>query len=230
METITAGVHQVHRGVNAFIVDGDDGVTLVDTGLPRQDGLIRAALATIGRSMRDVHAIAITHAHVDHVGGAAALERDSDAALYASAVDAPAVRGEVPNPDPPVARRLGPLRSVFRLLPDSEAVAVDHEVGETLDVALPADLQVIDTPGHTPGHVSYLLDRSGGVLFVGDAAVTDRRGEIRRGIINAGAPAAFDRSLRHLADFDFDIACFGHADAITTTASATFRRFVATLG
>ncbi len=87
---------------------------------------------------------------------------------------------------------------------------------------------MIDTPGHTPGHVSYLLDRAGGVLFVGDAAVANRRGEVRRGWMNAPSPT-FDASLRHLAEFDFDAAFFAHSRPIATGAAGAFERFAARL-
>lgn len=234
METIAPGVHQVDKLgplpslVHSFVVDGDEGVVLVDAGLPRFDGAIRATLATIGRSLPDVVAIVLTHAHTDHLGGAAALQRDSGAEVWASVVDAPAVEGKAPNPPPPIASRLGYLAALFRLMPDGDPVAVDYRVSEGSDTPLPADFSVIDTPGHTPGHVSYLLDRAGGVLFVGDAAVSTRKGTIARGPMNRAEPT-FDASVRHLAEFPFEVACFGHADPVLTGAAGRFQQFATTL-
>lgn len=226
METILPGVHQVSRGVNAFIVDGDEGVTLIDTGLPKQQGRIEAGLRQIGRSLDDVQAIAITHAHADHVGGAAVLKASTGAPLYASETDAPAIRGEEAKPPPPVLDRFSFIIPLYRLLPDAEGVDVDHVVGEA-DL-LPGDLTVIASPGHTQGHVSYLLEREGGVLFVGDAAVASRAGQVKRGWMNRST-AIFDASLRHIAEFDFMVACFGHSDAITSGAGGAFRRLAAGL-
>ena len=112
----------------------------------------------------------------------------------------------------------------MRMLPAPAAVEVAHVIGEGIAAELPENLKVIDTPGHTPGHVSYLLDRQGGLLIVGDAAVS-KRGKIARGYMNR-AEDTFDASLRHIAEFEFERAVFGHADSIRSGASEAFRRFV----
>jgi glyoxylase-like metal-dependent hydrolase (beta-lactamase superfamily II) len=222
------GVHRIPGLSKAYLVDGDRGVTLIDTGMPKRSRAIARTLDSIGRAWSDVGAIVLTHSHVDHTGSAAAAKRESGAPLFASAADAAAIRGEERPAMPPVYDRLGFLRPLFRLVPTAEPVAVDHLVAEAEAGGLPEDLSVIDTPGHTPGHVSYLLDRGGGVLFVGDAAVATRRGEVKRGWMNAPTPDC-DASLRHLAEFDFDAALFGHSAPITRNAAAAFRRCAATL-
>jgi glyoxylase-like metal-dependent hydrolase (beta-lactamase superfamily II) len=229
MEAIVPGIHQVPGYSRSYIIDGDDGVTLIDTGLPKRQGAIIDTLAAIGRSMADVRAIAVTHSHADHVGGAAALKRETDAPLFASALDAPAIRGEEPSPPPLVLDRIPFLKPLLRLMPGADGVGVDGLVGEGESAGLPDDLSVIDTPGHTPGHVSFLLDRAGGVLFVGDAAVATKAGEVKRGWMNRSTPA-FDTSLQHIAEFDFDVAFFGHSAPLQSPAAAAFKRLAASLG
>lgn len=226
MREVADGVHQISRGVNAFIVDGDDGVVPIDTGLPRQHGRIEAGLASIGRSLQDVRAIVITHGHVDHVGGAAAIVAGSTAEVYAPSKDTAAIEGREPNPPPPFMDRLAFLIPLYRFAPSGDPVDVDHRVDDA-EVSLPSGVRAIPTPGHTPGHTSYLLDRSGGVLFVGDAAVASK-GRIRRGWMNRATPQ-FDASLASLADLEFEVACFGHAAPITKNAAAAFRGFVGSL-
>jgi glyoxylase-like metal-dependent hydrolase (beta-lactamase superfamily II) len=228
MRTVAQGVHQISRGVNVFIVDGDEGVVLIDSGLPGRHGAIAAGLDGIGRTLDDVAAILLTHAHLDHVGGAAALREASDATVMASAADAPAVRGEVRKSPPPFVGKVPFLTPVFRLVPSGRPVVVDREVAEGRIEGLPEDLMVVATPGHTIGHVSYLLDRSGGVLFVGDAAVRTRSGGVARGWMNRATPV-FDASLRRLAREDFSVACFGHSAPIEVDAASAFRRLATTL-
>jgi glyoxylase-like metal-dependent hydrolase (beta-lactamase superfamily II) len=223
MQQIAAGIHQVSKGVNAFIVDGDDGVVLVDTGLPKRHGAILAGLAAIGRKPEDIAAIVITHGHADHAGGAAGLKRESGAALIASVTDAAVVRGDAPAPPPPILD-FPIIRGLARLVPTAERAVVDHHV-EAGPVPVASDLTAVPTPGHTAGHISLLLDRHGGVLFAGDSAMSTRSGGVQRGFMNRKS-ATFDSSLRTMADLDFDIACFGHSAAIVGGAAASFRAFV----
>lgn len=226
MEPVADGVHRVAQGyVNAYLVDGDEGVVLVDTGLPRRHGVVESALADIGRTPADVVAILLTHAHADHTGGAARLAASTGAPVIASVGDAPAVRGNEPVPPPPMMD--GWLRFLAPLIPKAEPVAVDHAVDEAHHEGLPGDLTVLDTPGHTPGHVCYLLDRAGGILFVGDAAVA-KDGAVGRGFMNRATPT-WRASIAHLAEQDFETALFGHSAPIDSKASAAFGRFSANL-
>jgi glyoxylase-like metal-dependent hydrolase (beta-lactamase superfamily II) len=227
MHRVISGVYQIsHHIVNSFVIDGDEGVTLIDTGLPRLHRTIVTALPQIGRSVTDITALVLTHSHRDHTGGAAQLKAASGASVYASAVDSAAIRGDEPIPTPPVTEQLQLLKPLFNLLPDSEPVEVEHTVAEG-DSDLPADLRVIETPGHTPGHVSYLLERERGLLIVGDAAVA-KRGKIKLGWLNRGQPAC-KTSIRHIAEYDFDAVCFGHAAPLRHAASDAFRALAESL-
>ncbi len=229
METITTGVHQISSSnVNSFIIDGDEGVTLVDTLVPGKRKVIAAGLAKIGRSVEDVTAIVLTHSHFDHTGSGAPLQLASGASVYASEADAPAIRGHERPPAPPISDIVIPLKWMMRILPGAKPMAVTHLVAENKAAGLPEDLRAIDTPGHTPGHTSFLLSREGGVLFAGDAARATRKGAITRGWFNRATPQV-DASLRHLAELDFEIACFGHAPPLTTGAADAFRRFADSL-
>lgn len=224
MDTIAPGIHWISGGyVNSYVVDGDEGVTLIDTLVPKKEDVVVAALGKIGRSISDVTAIVLTHSHADHAGSAAALKTQSGARLYASEADAPAIRGDTKPPNPPMMDRVPFLKPVLGLMPSPPAVEVDELVAEGM-TGLPADLRAIDTPGHTPGHTSFLLDRQRGILFVGDAAA-HKKGTVSRGWFNRKRDD-IDASIRHLAEVEFTMACFGHSKPLRDGAAAAFRRFV----
>jgi glyoxylase-like metal-dependent hydrolase (beta-lactamase superfamily II) len=229
MERVSNGVYRSVSGyVNAFIVDGDEGVTLVDTGTPGNLGSITRALSEIGRSLSDIAAIVITHGHGDHYGSAAAAKAESGGQLFASEADAAVIRGDAKAQLPPFMGKYRFLKPLARLGPDADSVAVDRTVAGDQNIELVADMSAIQTPGHTDGHMSLLLDRAGGILFVGDAAVADRAGNIKRGLINLRTET-FDNSLRKISHHDFETAYFGHSRPILHDAAGAFRRFVAAI-
>ncbi len=218
MYEVAEGVIEIRIGfVNAHLVVVDDGVVLVDTGLPGRSAKVEQALHEAGRKIGQVHTILLTHWHADHVGGAAHLRRLSGARVVAHVADAPVITGESPAP------MTGLQRLSQRILKPAEPVPVDDVL--TMDGPLGIDgFSVIHTPGHTPGHVSYLLDRGGGVLFAGDAAAGGLGGKVRRTprFLTSDVDSAA-ASLSTLAGLEFDVAVFGHGRASTAHAAQRFR-------
>jgi glyoxylase-like metal-dependent hydrolase (beta-lactamase superfamily II) len=217
MREIVDGVFEVPiTYVHAYLVVVDDGVVLVDTGLPGRSRRLREALATAKRAIGDVHTILLTHHHADHTGAVAELRRDSGAQVIAHHVDAPLITGETVVPPRNLTLRIGAM-----IMGKPEPVTVDHRIRQ--DGPLPvAGFSAFHTPGHTAGHVSYLLDRAGGVLFAGDAVTGGRR--LRPG----PKPVTEDRvaekaSVARLAQLDFPVAVFGHGRAVTDGAVEKFR-------
>ncbi|MFI1992819.1 MBL fold metallo-hydrolase [Actinoplanes sp. NPDC020271] len=206
MREVVDGVFELRLGVvNVHLVVTDDGVILVDTGLPGQ----AAAIEQAARPLGPVQAILLTHHHPDHAGGAADLRRRTGARLIAHAAEAPHLTGHFQAEEPE-----GRLRKfLFRRLEKIEPTKIDQLVGDRAE-PLP-DFTVIHTPGHTRGHLSFHLARAGGVLFAGDAA-TSRNGKV------VGA-------VEKLAGFDADHAVFGHGRPISGEAAARFREAAAAI-
>ena len=140
------------RSVNAYLVREDDGFTLVDTTVGgAAEQLIAAARAAGG----EIRRIALTHGHGDHVGSLDALKArlgdavevlmpELDARIHAGET---VVEGKVPGSWPKLAT-----------VPDARLRPGDR-VGS---------LEVVGSPGHTPGHVSF-LDMRDRALVAGDA-------------------------------------------------------------
>lgn len=93
MERIAEGVHRLGSAlVNWYLVEDGDRLTVVDAGLPRYRGQLDDALRRLGRSLSDVEAIVLTHAHPDHVGFAEALRTEIGVPVLVHEADAEMAR------------------------------------------------------------------------------------------------------------------------------------------
>lgn len=150
--------------VNCYLVreTGEDGdsFTLIDSGLAGSEDAILAVAAAAGAPIRR---ILLTHAHVDHVGSVDALAaRLPGVTLAANERSLPLLR----KPADKTLRANEPQDSFGGGLPGLKT-PVTHIVaaGELF-----GSLRVLDTPGHIPGHLSFLDERDG-TLYAGDALV-----------------------------------------------------------
>ena len=135
-------------GLSAILVTSDGGHILLDGALPQSAPLIDENIRTLGFRTADVRLIVNSHAHFDHAGGIAALQRVSGATVAASASGAQALEhGEAVPDDPQYAFR---KTSSF---PRVAAVRVVAD-GETLRAG-PLAVQAHLTPGHTPGSTTW---------------------------------------------------------------------------
>lgn len=199
------------RSVNAYLVREPDGFTLVDTTVPGgADGLIEAAQAA-GAPIRR---ITLTHGHGDHVGSLDALRQKLGDAVP---ISMPELDARIHAGEHPVEGKLPGGWPKLQTRPDILLKAGDR-VGS---------LEVIATPGHTPGHISFLDTRDrtviGGDVFtsIGGLKVSDHF----TFPFPFAAIATWDKvkdreSARTLRALDPAILVVGHGPAVTTPAQA----------
>jgi glyoxylase-like metal-dependent hydrolase (beta-lactamase superfamily II) len=204
-------------GVNAYLVADDSGeLILVDTGPPKHSDALAAAVAAAGHRLDKVGTILVTHRHIDHAGSLAELKRRTGAQTAMNSLDAEVVSGAVRPPKPSLSGRFS---GVSRR---PERIAVDLVLPTGAAVVPVAGLGAVHTPGHSAGHVSYLLDRAGGVLFTGDA-VRHSKGQVLLPSKAASEDLAIAQaSLRALTELTFEVACFGHGDPVGSGARQGF--------
>jgi glyoxylase-like metal-dependent hydrolase (beta-lactamase superfamily II) len=191
--------HRVNLGfVSAYILVRAGEAAVVDTGVEGSTDDIEQALTTAGLDWSAVGHVILTHKHPDHVGSATAV-LERAAGATPYAGDADIAAIDAPR--------------------EVTAVADDDEV---------FGLQVISTPGHTPGHIC-VLDRAGGVLVAGDALSGAQGGVAGPNSQFTEDMATANESVRKLAGYTYETALFGHGEPIETGADAEVAEFAGTL-
>jgi glyoxylase-like metal-dependent hydrolase (beta-lactamase superfamily II) len=170
---IVPNVHLIAGGmVNQYLIIDPDGLTLIDAGMARRGRRILKYIASLGHSAQDLERILVTHADEDHVGGLAALQAASGARVYASPIEAEALaagrRSRELKASGLVRLFLAVTSPWFKVQP----VVVDETVTDGQVLPVLGGLQVVATPGHTPGHIS-LFAPAAGLLFTGDSLIGD---------------------------------------------------------
>ncbi|HYY92436.1 MAG TPA: MBL fold metallo-hydrolase, partial [Candidatus Dormibacteraeota bacterium] len=94
MQQVADGVYRIPaRHANSYLVEAEDGLVLVDTGLPGSEKKILGAIAGLGRKPSDVRLVLLSHRHLDHIGSVAAIKRETSATLVAHSFEKPYVAG-----------------------------------------------------------------------------------------------------------------------------------------
>ncbi|MDX1515942.1 MAG: subclass B3 metallo-beta-lactamase [Woeseiaceae bacterium] len=136
-------------GLSSVLIDGGSGLLLVDAGLPQSAPLINENIRVLGFRPEDIAFILVSHAHFDHAGGIAALQRISRARVVSSepsrlALTTGELQPDDPQYDPAAGESRFPAVSRVNAIGDGETITVG-------DVTLTGH----HTPGHTPGGMSW---------------------------------------------------------------------------
>lgn len=169
--------------VSAYVLVRGNTAAIVDTGNPGSAGEIGSSLSAVGLGWGDVDHVLLTHSHPDHIGGLADVLAEAGSAMTYAGED-----------------------DIENILNGTPITAV----GDGDDVF---GLEIINTPGHTPGSIA-MFDRDSGLLLAGDAlngADGGVTGPSERFSTNMADALA---SVEKLAEFPFDTAVFGHGDPV----------------
>ena len=201
---------------NGWIVRSGAGAVLVDAGFDRFASRVAWGLRHMGLAPRDLKLIIITHAHIDHIGALGDIVDGTGAAVAVHEREAEHVRTGRPLMPRGLSPR-GRLTVAFgRRHPELtrvRAVEPDVIIRSELDLA-PWGLagRVVETPGHSPGSVSVVLDD--GRAYVGDVVINSFRPLLPlRTSCFGDSPGEVPASWRKVLDLGARVVCPGHGRA-----------------
>ena len=122
MKRVIRGVHIVPMGfANAFLIEGDNGLTLIDAGFRGKESAVFGAIRELGRLPNQLKHLLFTHAHPDHIGSAAAIVRGTGARTYMHPLDIPiAESGGSFRPMTPAPGLMGEFCAICSSIPMSD--------------------------------------------------------------------------------------------------------------
>ncbi len=223
---ISSDVFEFNNGpVNIWLVSGSEGLTLIDTNYQGREQVILDAVQALGRKPSEIRNILLTHCHPDHTGSLAALKKLTGAQAWMHKADAEVVRGRssmhISVVAPGLINKI--LFQVFikNVAGVVSAAEVEHEVQDGDILPVSGNIQAIHTPGHSAGHMAYLLPRDGGVLFLGDACSN---------MAGLGYSIVYDdlaqgrKSLAKLAQVQAATICFSHGKLLKGAGAERFHK------
>ncbi len=174
-----------------------DMAVLIDAGFPGQMEELQEAMAQVGVSLDQLRAVILTHQDVDHIGCLPDLIDTcaQEIRIYAHALEQPYIQGELPL-----------LKDAH--LENPPKGRVDKTLSDGEELPFCGGIQIIHTPGHTPGHISLYLTQSK-TLIAGDSLYS-----VEGNIVGIHEPSVLDlakaqESLKKYLDLEIEtVVCY----------------------
>jgi glyoxylase-like metal-dependent hydrolase (beta-lactamase superfamily II) len=172
----TENLYELSMGmIKAFLIDDGKDLVLIDTGIKgKAEAILRAIDKASLDSSRLKH-ILITHLHSDHTGSLHDLKEKTSALVYAHNLEANAIEeGKILRDCVPAPSLMSQISVPLILKRNKDkrimGTTVDVRLSDGDFLAIGGGIRVVFSPGHTIGHVSFLLQKEQNILITGDAA------------------------------------------------------------
>lgn len=185
------------KGSYAYLIN-DNETILIDTGRPGKVKNILNEIESLNIKPKNIKYILLTHHDVDHVGNAALLQEQTGATLWAPKEDIPYILGDKSRP------------GIKKLVQFLNRVKKPEKIYSYDDQKID-DIKLISTPGHTPGHVSFLYKD---ILFAGDL-VRNSNGVLKKQpkIANVDEES-INESILKVSEYSFRWVCPAHGEPL----------------
>jgi len=160
----TSGI-TISRFVYIYIICGEE-ISLVDGGVASSERIIVDHLRDTGRRPEEISRLILTHGHPDHIGAAKAIKEISGCSVASHSAD----KGWIEDTDQQERER--PVPGFKGLVAGSVRIDEILQDGDVINLGSGLKIEVLHTPGHSPGSISLWMPREG-VLFSADAIPLD---------------------------------------------------------
>lgn len=207
---ISPGIHRIVGFVNQYLLWDDKEITLIDAGMKSNDRKVIKYLRENILDLSKLRRVLITHSDADHYGAASSLKSITNAEVWASKIEADAMC--IGSSSRPIVPR-GIFSLFFPLIKGflaSPPVETDKTIEDGDILPILGGLQVIASPGHTPGHISFFLPDLR-ILFAGDAITLNKGKPAPTVDATSGDPGKACASFEKLMKLNPSVICCGHA-------------------
>ena len=222
--------------IHPVLLWDSEGATLVDTGVPGQLDALTGEIEAAGVSLGSIRRVILTHQDLDHIGGLPEITQvvGGRIEVWAHEEDKPYIEGDKPL----IKMNRERMTQMMESLPEAQQQQIEQllssppsskvdktlEDGEELPI-YDGGVEVIYTPGHTPGHVSLFVKEEK-LLIAGDELRVEQ-GEL----VGPSEPVTPDMetanaSLEKLADYDIDHVICYHGGYYGTNASERIKELI----
>jgi glyoxylase-like metal-dependent hydrolase (beta-lactamase superfamily II) len=225
-QKVCEGIYRIRGSRSNIYLVTDPVPVLIDTGMPGDEMVILQALNELGVHARNLRMILITHAHLDHVGALAAVKGATDARVLASMHEKDHIEGRrllCSMPREGLGGKLFKcmLYMMERFFKKYEPVQLYSAYSDAEGIGRIDGIQIIATPGHSPGSLSFYFPAKKAV-FTGDALT----GTPKPGLPLRAGCSDYARSLRSaqsLARLGAEICLFGHGEPLIGNATSALQ-------
>ncbi len=207
---ITPYLHKIDGFVNQYIVFENEELTLIDTGIPSNAKRILRYLKKIDISKVYLKRILITHSDSDHYGAANSIQSITRAEIYSSQIEADAMKTGSSSREIVPKGFFSLIFPLLRPFLSAPPISVDQIIKDGDILPIFDGLQVIASPGHTPGHLSFFFPKDR-ILFAGDAISARKGVPVPTTDATTGNPDQARTSFENLMLLNPQIICCGHA-------------------
>ena len=187
--------------VSNFIICNEKEVVLIDSGFLGGIRLLKKALASVGKTLKDIDLILLTHGHLDHTYNLYRLKELTGAPIAGSASEQAHIDGRYPYRGN--TRICWALEGLGRTFFGYQTTQLDQHLTDGERIDLCGGIKAVHLPGHTTGHLGFLHEPSK-TLFVGDLVRIAESKALLPPFFFNNFPEKFDQSFLKVQKMDLE--------------------------